>query len=56
MTSDTQSSGIETPGPRPFTVQCVCAARLSNTITVEATDIDDACRRAIEATNQDSAW
>jgi hypothetical protein len=56
MTRDTQGSGIEIPGPRPFTVQCVCAAWLSNTITVEAADIDDACRRAIEATNQDSAW
>lgn len=56
MTQDTQGSGIENPGPHPFTVQCVCAAWLSNTTTVQASDIEDACRRAIEAANQDSAW
>jgi len=55
MTRDTPCSGTETPGLRPFTVQCVCAAWLSNTITVEAADIGDACRRAIEATTRDSA-
>jgi hypothetical protein len=56
MTRDTQGSGIENPGPRPFTVQCVCAAWLSNTITVQASDIEDACRRAIETATRDSAW
>ncbi len=56
MKQDTQFSGMVTPGPHQFTVQCVCAAWLSNTITVQASDIDDACRRAIEAANQDSAW
>lgn len=56
MTQDTQGSGTETPRPRPFTVQCVCAAWLSNTITVQASDIEDACRRAIETATRDSAW
>jgi hypothetical protein len=56
MTRDTQGSGIENPGPHPFTVQCVCAAWLSNTITVQASDIEDACRRAIETATRDSAW
>jgi hypothetical protein len=37
----------------------VCAVWLSNTVTIKVikvTGIEEACRRAIEAANQDNAW
>jgi hypothetical protein len=55
MTSDTQSSGIESLRAAPVYGPMVCAAWLANTITVHASDIEDACRRAIETANRDSA-
>jgi len=56
MIPDTQSFAGDTATLRPFTVQCGCVSWLTNIVTVEATNIDDACILAIEAANADSAW
>ena len=42
--------------PRLFTVQCGFASYFSNTVVVEAADVDAACRLAVEIANQSDGW